>query len=162
MQRTAAPPPPTSTPLATLERALNLLANKDFAAAEPLLAGLAGDRDEPELGARARVYLAVCRTRLEEAARANEDPYLLAVVAKNEGELDRALELCRQNGNDRDERFIYLAASIHALRGDESAAAEALAHAIALQPKNRVHAFHDSDFAALRGRPPLSDLLRVG
>ena len=57
----------------------------------------------------------------------------------------------RQGCRDqKDERFAYLAASIHAAEGRTEEAAQALSRAIDLNPKNRVHAFHDPDFAELR------------
>ena len=61
----------------------------------------------------------------------------------------------------RDERFAYLAASIHALREDHEAALRLLDHSIELNPKNRVHAFHDPDFATLRERGEIADRLRA-
>ena len=57
----------------------------------------------------------------------------------------------KEDGDQKDERFAYLAASIHAAEGRTDEAAKALSRAIELNPKNRVHAFHDPDFAELRG-----------
>jgi hypothetical protein len=64
-----------------------------------------------------------------------------------------ALELCKRGGRQgKDERFAYLAASIHALRGEHDDALKLLELATEMNPKNRIHAYHDPDFAALRGR----------
>src|SRR3990172_1317975 len=96
--------------------------------------------DEPELVDRAKLYLEACRQRLAEGAgeAEGEDPYLEAVVLKNAGHLDEALALCRRGGRHRkDERMAYLAASIHALRGEVAEAADLLGLAIELNPKNR-------------------------
>lgn len=118
--------------------------------------------DLPELAASARQYLAVVRARMAKAPAPREgDPYVEAVVLKNKGHLSEALELCRANGN-RDDRFLYLAASIHALLDRPSEAVQVLSQAIAANPVNRVHAFHDPDFAELRQRSELAGIFGLG
>jgi len=73
------------------------------------------------------------------------------VFEKNRGNYDRALTLAKKGGrSSKDERFAYLEASIHSLEERLDEAAEALQRAIELNGKNRVHAFHDPDFAPLR------------
>jgi tetratricopeptide (TPR) repeat protein len=110
------------------------------------------ESDESDLAGRARQLLETCRAKQESAADlSHEDPFLLAVVHKNNGELAEALQICTRGGRQsKDERFAYLAASIHALSGEREEAAKFLELAIELNPKNRVHAFHDADFASLR------------
>lgn len=111
------------------------------------------ESDERDLAGRARQLLATCRAKQEDGADDlhGEDPFLLAVVHKNNGELEEALQICARGGRQsKDERFAYLAASIHALRGEAEEAAKYLELAIALQPKNRIHAYHDADFASVR------------
>lgn len=139
-------------------KALDAFHKKDWGKAAELLESVLVESDRADLSARARQYLAVSRQRLEEAAGAKAkakaeegDPFLRAVVEKNRGDAATALELCRQGGRDqKDERFAYLAASIHAAEGRIEEAVQALSRAIELNPKNRVHAFHDPDFAELR------------
>ena len=110
--------------------------------------------DRPELADRARQFLAACRQRSaagQKAAPAEVDPFLQAVYEKNRGDFRAALEISRKGGRDqKDDRFAYLVASIHALEDRIEEAAQALAQAVELNPKNRIHAFHDSDFAELR------------
>ena len=78
------------------------------------------------------------------------DPYLSAVFEKNNGNLEQALELCQQQGaTDKDERYTYLMASIQALAGAEDEALDLLQAAIRLEPKNRVHAYHDPGLRAV-------------
>lgn len=114
--------------------------------------------DSSLLAERARRYLAICQRKTAEPA--TEDPYLEAVYEKNGGNLDAALALCKDHGNAaEDERFAYLLASIQALQGDLDQALENLETAIRLEPKNRVHAYHDPDFEALKGREEFSRLL---
>ena len=118
--------------------------------------------DLPELAASARQYLAVVRAKGgKPAAPRDADPYLEAVVLKNKGQLLEALELCRGNGHD-DDRFLYLAASIHALLDRPSEAAKVLGQAIAVNPVNRVHAFHDPDFAVLRQHSEHASIFGIG
>ncbi len=146
-------PEPADPALTAYTDALKALHKQDWAKAAKLFGKLAADEDRPDLAARARQYLAAARQRLEgeEGKSGPEDAYLKAVFEKNRGNLPAALEICRRGGRDKkDERFAYLAASIYALddRGEE--AAQALAHAVELNPKNRILAFHDADFAELR------------
>lgn len=111
------------------------------------------ESDQADLAERARQHLATCRRRREEPGDAAVDPYLAAVFAKNRGEVSRALEICHEGGRSKkDERFAFLAASLYALEGNENEAVKALAQAVEINPKNRVHAFHDPDFAELRGK----------
>ncbi len=138
------------------------LNQKDYARAAGLFERSLADSDRPELSARARQYLVVARQQAsgsensgkdgkDKKGRSDEDAYLQAVVDKNRGDLEAALESCREGGRDqKDERFAYLAASIHAVENRLDEAVQTLNRAIELNPKNRVHAFHDPDFAELR------------
>lgn len=112
--------------------------------------------DRPELRDKARQLLVIPRQKVQEqGGKAKEepdvDPFLAAVYEKNRGDLQAALEISRKGGRDqKDDRFAYLVASIHAVEDRIEEAAEALAKAVELNPKNRIHAFHDPDFAELR------------
>lgn len=163
----AAPPPaPAAKPVrkpaalgddASLDaytQGLTALQKKDYAkAAERFAAALEGS-DRPEVRDRARQLLAASRQKAEEAAGKTgeaEDPYLLAVYEKNRGRYKEALELSRKGGRDqKDDRYAYLAASVHAIENRIEEAAQALAKAVELNPRNRIHAFHDPDFSELR------------
>ena len=157
----AAPRPPVADPaLEAFAQALDAFHRKDWAKAAGLFENALAESDRLDLSARARQYLAASRQKLEEAGAAKAkgkakvedgDPFLRAVFEKNRGDAAAALELCRQEGRDqKDERFAYLAASIHAAEGRTDEAVQALSRAIELNAKNRVHAFHDPDFAELR------------
>jgi tetratricopeptide (TPR) repeat protein len=149
--------------LKELTEAVQALHRKSWSKAAKLFASLAEKADLPEVRARARQYLAACRQQEAKAVPAaggeSADPYLSAVFEKNRGGLAAALAIVRRGGRDqKDERFAYLAASIHALEGKEEEAAKALSRAVELSPKNRVHAFHDPDFAELRRNPSFRHL----
>ncbi len=138
-------------------KALDAFHKRDWAKAAELFEATLAESDRLDLSDRARQYLAATRQKLpapgaKGKAKADDaDPFLRAVYDKNRGDAVAALDLCRKEGRDqKDERFAYLAASIQAAEGRIDEAVQALSRAIELNPKNRVHAFHDSDFAELR------------
>jgi tetratricopeptide (TPR) repeat protein len=143
--------------LAKFNKALEVLHSKSWAKAAELFEGVVQESDVPELRERARQYLSACRLQEQkakgDAPAADEDPYLRAVYEKNRGNYAAALELIKKNGGEKDERFAYLAASIHAAEGRKDEAAKTLMRAVEMNAKNRVHAFHDPDFAELRRDP---------
>jgi tetratricopeptide (TPR) repeat protein len=143
-------------------QALEALHRKSWSKAAKLFTTVVESSDLPEVRERARQYLAACRQQEAKTGTRDDDeaePFLRAVFEKNRGDLAAAAALCRQGGNDqKDERFAYLAASIHAVEGRVEEAAQALSRAVELSSKNRIHAFHDPDFAELRGTPSFRHL----
>lgn len=131
---------------------LTAIEKKDWAAAAERFGRVIVESDLPDLTARARQYKAMADKRLPAAAAdTEEDPYLQAVVEKNRGNYKSALEIAKKGGRDKkDERFAYLAAAIHAIENRTEEATQALSQAVELNPKNRIHAFHDTDFAELK------------
>ncbi|MES1242829.1 MAG: hypothetical protein ABUT39_14530 [Acidobacteriota bacterium] len=134
---------------------LQALQQKSWSKAAELFESALAQSDRADLSARARQFLATARQQLTPktaAAKAETgDPFLQAVYEKNRGDLAAALEICRKDGREqKDERFAYLAASIHAVEGRLDEAVQALTRAIELNPRNRVHAYHDPDFAEIR------------
>jgi tetratricopeptide (TPR) repeat protein len=141
-------------------KALEALHKKSWSKAAQLFETVVEKSDMPEVRERARQYLAACRQQEAKNGKPREeeaDPFLRAVYEKNRGDLAAALALCRPH-EQKDERFAYLAASIHALEGRTDDAAKALSRAVELSAKNRIHAFHDADFAELRGNPSFRHL----
>ena len=143
------------------------LGRQDWAEAARLFETVIQESDTPELTQRARQFLATSRQKLarnqqEDRAAGEDDPYLRALFEKNRGDFRQALELCRKDAREqKDDRFAYLAASIHALEGRPDDAVQSLTRAVELNRKNRIHAFHDPDFADLRRNrdlPPLFGL----
>ncbi len=137
--------------LSDFSQALELLHAQKFEQAGELFEKVAASADGIQLADRARQHLAICRAQTEKAAE-DSDPYLRAVFEKNNGNFEQALEICQQHdASGSDDRFAYLMASIQALAGAEDEAIGLLETAIRLEPKNRVHAYHDPDFEALQG-----------
>jgi tetratricopeptide (TPR) repeat protein len=170
----AAPPASRPTPrktaggtdpaLEALTQGLAALQAKDWTKAVQHFERAVEQSDQPEVKDRAKQFLTVSRQRAQEAkpdaaAGDDSDLYLQAVYEKNRGHLAEALEISRQGGRDqKDERFAYLTASIHAVEGRWDDAAQSLNRAVELNPKNRIHAFHDPDFAELRKNRDLRPL----
>lgn len=139
--------------------ALRALHAKNWQEADRLFALVLAEADTQQVAERARQYRAICQNYLSEATSEPADPYLEAVVLKNEGKYDRALKMVDKAGND--DRSLYLRASLLALTGAEDEALTLLGKAIELDPANRVHAYHDPDFKILRGREAFQGLLRA-
>jgi tetratricopeptide (TPR) repeat protein len=152
--RPAAAAPYADPALDAFTGGLQALQQKDWPKAAGLFESALAQSDRSDLSARARQFLASARQQMAEKPKAKDeggDPFLQAVFEKNRGNLAAALEICRREGREqKDERFAYLAASIHAVEGRLEEAVQALSRAIELNPKNRVHAYHDIDFAELR------------
>jgi len=153
--------------LDALTQGLAALQAKNFSKAVELFERAVEVSDVPEVRDRARQFLAASRQKApgggakpaKGAAAEEADPYLQAVYEKNRGNLAEALEISRKGGRDqKDERFAYLTASVHAIEGRWDEATQALNKAIELNPKNRVHAFHDPDLAELRKNRDLRPL----
>ncbi len=127
-------------------------AEKHFSHAEEITA-------QQDVANSARRYLAVVRERMASEAKASGDPYLEALYERNRGNFEAALEICSRGGRQsKDERFAHLAAAIYSITGELDKAVKFLDLAIQLNPKNRVLAYHDSDFEALRESPEHADI----
>lgn len=148
----------TDEELRHFEDALRAIYSQEWATAIEILEKLEAAADQSQLIDRVRQYLEICRERVDGTAE-DADPYLQAVFEKNRGNLEKALEICQRHGSNEEERFLYLEASIRALDGAEEKALELLVNAIHLEPKNRVHAYHDPDFQHLRGKEEFANLL---
>lgn len=139
--------------VAAFTQGLEAFHRQDWSRAAGLFETAVAESDRLDLSARARQYLEASRQRIggKEEREEEQDPFLRAVYEKNRGDYAAALKACSQDGREqKDERFAYLAASIHAAEGRIDEAVQALTRAIELNPKNRVHAYHDPDFAELR------------
>lgn len=143
------------------EEGLGLFHKHDWRAAEAMFARVIDEADFNQLTDRARQYRAICLSKLAQEEPA-ETPYLEAIALKNHQRVDAALAVVKKNGDTAgDERWAYLAASLNALAGRDEEALALLAKAIELEPRNRVHAYHDPDFQSLRHRDGFSSLLRA-
>ncbi len=155
-KKIAAPPAVADPALDHFSDGLSALQAKDWKKAVSHLEQAVETTDRLDLRDRAQQFLNVARQKGgpaqgKAAKGAEPDPYLQAVYERNRGDFQAALDIAQKGGRDQhDERFAYLAASIHAVENRLEDAALALAKAVELNPKNRIHAFHDTDFAELR------------
>lgn len=141
------------------ERGLKALHQEKWREAAKSFERVVAESRETDLVGRARRSLRVCRERLERGKATSDDPFLSAVYERNRGNFAEALAICSAGGRQsKDERFAYLAASIYSLTDEFEKAGSFLSLAIELNPKNRIHAFHDTDFAALREDPEYRQL----
>lgn len=119
--------------------------------------------EEKELVDRARVYIAVCERQKNAAAASLSEPedfYYAAVLEKNRGNVDEAIEhlkrAARKNGGGKVD---FLLACCYAQRGESGSALEHLRRAIGEDQRNRILARHDRDFDPVRDTPEFQELL---
>jgi tetratricopeptide (TPR) repeat protein len=120
---------------------------------------------ERDVAQRARLHIAMCDRRLEQVAapplHSAEDHYNYGVAMINarriqeaRTHLERALEMAPGS-----EHIHYALALAQALGGDLANAYENLKRAIDLEPRNRIVARQDADFAPLANQPPFDALI---
>ncbi len=113
---------------------------------------------------RAELHVRMCDRRLEEPValpQTAEEHYTYGVALINARELAAArehLQAALAMASEADHVY-YALALCYGLAGDLQAAYENLKRAIELQPRNRIQARQDADFAPFSGLPPLDRLL---
>lgn len=142
-------PSTVDSALKNLEAGIELFYEKRIAEAKAKFEAVVAAGSESRVVVSARDYLAACERAEAPEVEKPDDTFLEAVMARNDGDLERVLELCDGGGQSKDGRFAYLAACARSLMGEEESALDLLAKAAELDPKNRVRAFHDSDFSSL-------------
>jgi tetratricopeptide (TPR) repeat protein len=149
--------------LSTFEAAMKLFHARKLQDARELFA-LAAQGPERDVANRARLHLAMCDRRLQEATvnlGSAEDYYNYGIallntrnVSEARTHLDKALQMAP--GSDH---IHYALALAQALGGDIAGAHDNLKRAIELEPRNRLLARQDTDFAPLANQHPLHALL---
>jgi tetratricopeptide (TPR) repeat protein len=149
--------------LSSFEAAMKLFHARRLAEARELFQTAAAG-PESDVAQRARLHIAMCDRRLEQAApnlSSAEDYYNYGIALLNarkvpeaRSHLERALEM--SPGMDHIHYALGLA---QALAGDLPKAYDNLKRAIELEPRNRILARQDADFAPLATHPPFDALL---
>ena len=149
--------------LGSFEAAMKLFHTRDLKQARELF-WQAAKGPERDVANRAQLHASMCDRRLEQAApnlHSAEDYYTYGVaqlnarnVAEARAHLQRALQLAP--GADH---IYYALALAQALGGDLAGAYENMKRAIELDPRNRIMARQDADFAPLANQPPFDVLL---
>jgi len=125
---------------------------------------IAAGGPERDVAQRAKLHIAMCDRRLQQPAvklQSAEEHYNYGVALINlrnipeaRSHLEQALEMAP--GTDH---IHYALALAQALQGDTVKAHENLRRAIELEPRNRIIARQDADFAPLANQPPFDVLL---
>ncbi len=158
-----AQPARSQTQLGTFEAAMRLFHARKLREARELFLS-AAEGPERDVAQRARLHVAMCDRRLEKAPvnlGSAEDYYNYGVAlintrsyAEARTHLQRGLEI-----DPKADHIHYALALAQALGGDSSSAYESLKRAIELEPRNRLIARQDADFAPLANQPPFDVLL---
>jgi len=149
--------------LADFEAASKLFHTRKFREAHELFLR-AAEGPESDVAHRARLHAAMCAQRFEHSevrCETVEDHYNYGVALLNARKVDDArmhLERALQMAPDS-EHIHYALAGAHALTADAARAYEHLKRAIELDPKNRIMARQDGDFAAVAGQAQFQALL---
>jgi len=149
--------------LKSFEAAVKLFHARKFREARELFV-TATHGPERDVAQRARLHIAMCERRLEKppvTLGSADECYNYGValintrsLAEARAHLQRGLEMAP----DAD-HIHYALALAHALGGDSARAFDSLKRAIELEPRNRLIARQDADFAPIANQPPLDALL---
>jgi tetratricopeptide (TPR) repeat protein len=110
--------------------------------------------DEPDVLARARAYLAICRHRLDQSPappRTVEALYDRGVIELNRGQIGQAILLFERalRLDPAADHIVYALASAYAKGGDADRALDALRQCIRKNETYRIQARRDPDFRSL-------------
>jgi tetratricopeptide (TPR) repeat protein len=149
--------------LGSFEAAMKLFHARKFKEAREQFQ-TASEGPERDVAQRAKLHIAMCDRRLQQATvnlRSAEDYYNYGIalintrnVAEARQHLEKALQIAP--GSDH---IHYALALAQALGGDLHNAHDNLKRAIELEPRNRIIARQDADFAPLANQPPFDTLL---
>ena len=162
-KRGAAHPATAITQMAAFEAAMKLFHARQLTEARVLFqqASAGAERD---IAQRAQLHIAMCDRRLQQTLVSfgtAEECYNYGVAlinARNYSEACTHLEKAMVLGPGSD-HIHYALALAQALSGDLPAAHENLCRAIELEPRNRLMARQDADFAPLANEPIFRSLL---
>lgn len=151
------------TQMESFEEGMRLLHARQFKPAKEFFEQAMGGSDRT-VAHRAGLHARICAQRLDAAAPVidtPEDHYNYAItlinsrdLASAQGHLKAALA-----ADPSADHVLYALAACQSLGGDLQAAYENLKRAIDLQPRNRLAARQDPDFAGMAGHPAYPRLL---
>lgn len=163
---TPEPPSPSSIQLKTYEEAVSLFAQSKLPEALKRFLD-AAKGPAPHISDKARSYAQVCERRtasFDLKLHTAEDHFNYGVERLNARDVDKAKDhLGRALKLQPDaDHVLYTMALCCGLAGDPSAACENLKRAIDLEPRNRILARQDPEFAALASQFPAVRALLFG
>lgn len=163
VQKGAAVVAPGPKQLAVFEAAMKLFHARKLREARDLFEQAAGG-PERDVAQRARLHIAMCDRRIGQPAvelGSAEEHYNYGVaminarkIAEARTHLEKALQIAP--GSDH---IHYALALAQALSGDMANAVDNLKRAIELEPRNRLIARQDADFAPILSQPPFQGLI---
>ena len=149
--------------LKTFEQAIHLFNARKFAQARELFAKAAAGPNK-EMAHNADLHVRMCDSRLEKPVvqlKTVEELYNYGVAMINTRNLPDAqhhLETALKLAPEAD--YVYYALALcRGLAGDLDGAHENLKRAIELEPRNRISARQDADFAGIINQPQIQQLL---
>ena len=148
--------------LKAFEQAVRLFHARKFAEARELFAKATGPNRE--MTHNAELHIRMCDSRLQKPVvdlRTAEDHYNYGVAminARNLADAQQHLEAALKLEPQAD-HILYALALSKGLVGDIQGAYENLKRAIELQPRNRIAARQDADFAGISNQPEIHQLL---
>lgn len=149
--------------LRQFEEAIRVFRTQKFGEAREMFQK-ATNGPQKEISYNSRLHISMCDRRLEQPAidlRTADDHYNYAIERINARDLEGArhhLEIAQRMDSNADHVF-YALALCCGLGGDLHGACENLKHAIDLQPRNRLAARQDADFASIAHHAALQQLL---
>jgi tetratricopeptide (TPR) repeat protein len=165
--RSGAAPAPQTSPgrnqMASFEEAMRLFHARQFRQARELFQAARAGADRA-VAHRAELHARICDRRLQSASvdlNTPEDHYNYAVALINTRDLAGAQQHLRValEADPGADHVWYALAACQGLAGDLQGAYENLKQAIDLQPRNRLAARQDPDFAAIADQPAIAGLL---
>ena len=159
----AAPALNGQSQLAAFEAAMKQFHARSFAAARDLFQQ-AMEGPERDIAQRSRLHISMCDRRLQQETpplASAEEYYTYGVAMLNarklpdaRASLEKAVSL-----EPSADHMLYALAGALALSGEVHGAYEHLKKAIEMEPRNRLAARQDADFAPLANQPPFDALL---
>jgi tetratricopeptide (TPR) repeat protein len=149
--------------LKSFEQAVRLFHGRKFSDARDLFVK-ATTGPNREMAHNAELHVRMCDRRLEKAVvdlKTAEERYnygIAMINARNLGEAQQHLDAALKQEPQAD-HILYALALCKCLVGDMEGAYENLKRAIDLDPRNRISARQDADFAAFANHPQMQQLL---
>lgn len=145
------------------EEGMRLFHARQFQKAKESFLGAVGGQDRA-VSHRAGLHARICDQRLQTSGpvlNTAEEHYNYAITLINSRDLATAQTHLRAalDADSLADHVLYALAACQSLGGDLQAAYENLKRAIDLQPRNRLAARQDPDFAAMSGQPTFNRLL---
>ena len=149
--------------LSAFEAAMKLFHARDLQQARSLFQR-AAEGPERDVAQRAQLHIAMCDRRLQQetvSLGCAEDYYNYAIALMNQRKLGEAREHLQKalETAPRADHIHYALAAAQALGGDIAGAHESLKRAIEIEPRNRILARQDGDFAQVAAQPAFEALL---